>query len=380
MGTNNTNIGVKQVKKYIKIPDRRLISGLLYVNVVNHVDNDNSDDFMQEVADASSIPDTIGHSNSFSDNASDFHNPGSANRNSYKHSFADYDCFVFYVCGGMSLTGGVFNPHSKYVMNMPQDGITRGLLAESGGVTRWTTDGSFPTGFGASTQNWDNADVAATWYLNAEPGDKCSHFVKHHLISRINNGSGHAKADTAGALFYKHRGQPQVEYKASSIYNEANAPTKTNTNVLSHGVYDIVDTAGTSIGSAGLPTKPGDPESHDSYEQPTNLGDFSGDDPNTYYAPVDKIAIYGTHRFEPVSHSTSYGGGDGNSCYSTNHADAVHVTDWWDLVIDIGIRGNNTSTNSWNTSKQLFKTQTNVFFQPFGETADFDISDTAHTS
>ena len=93
MGSPNTNIGVKQIKKYIKIPDRRLISGLLYVNVVNHLDNDaSSDDFIQTIADAGSVPDTIGHSNAFSDNASDFHNPGTENRAGFRQSFADYDC------------------------------------------------------------------------------------------------------------------------------------------------------------------------------------------------------------------------------------------------------------------------------------------------
>tara|TARA_R110002050_G_scaffold300634_1_gene471106 strand:+ start:2087 stop:3220 length:1134 start_codon:yes stop_codon:yes gene_type:complete len=377
MGSPNTNIGVKQIKKYIKIPDRRLISGLLYVNVVNHLDNDaSSDDFIQTIADAGSVPDTIGHSNAFSDNASDFHNPGTENRAGFRQSFADYDCFVFYVCGGMSLTGGVFNPHSDYRMSMPANGVTEGLLvADGSGGYKWTADGNL----GGVQASWNTADANAVWYLDAKPGDKCTHFIKHHLISRVNNGSGHVKDDTAGELFYKHRGQPKVEYRASSIHNESTgAVDKVPQYVLSHGIYDIVDTQGTSIGEGGLATIPEDPDDLDSNVLPTNLGDFTGDDPNTYFAPVDKIAIYGTHRFVPISHTTTADGG--HTCWSTNHASAVHVSDWWDLVIDIGIRGNNTGTSSWTTTKQLFKTQTNVFFQPFGETADFDISDTAHTS
>ena len=35
------------VKKYIKIPDRRLISGFVTVNVIHHDDNDAHDDAME---------------------------------------------------------------------------------------------------------------------------------------------------------------------------------------------------------------------------------------------------------------------------------------------------------------------------------------------
>ena len=35
MGAVNNNVQIWQIEKFIKIPDRRLISGLLYVNVVN---------------------------------------------------------------------------------------------------------------------------------------------------------------------------------------------------------------------------------------------------------------------------------------------------------------------------------------------------------
>ena len=38
-----------------------------------------------------------------------------------------------------------------------------------------------------------------------------------------------------------------------------------------------------------------------------------------------------------------------------------------------------TNTNS-TADKEFFKTRTNVFFQPFGETASFSFSDSVHTS
>ena len=39
-----TGYEIVGVKKYIKIPDRRLISGFLNVNIINHSDNDSSKD------------------------------------------------------------------------------------------------------------------------------------------------------------------------------------------------------------------------------------------------------------------------------------------------------------------------------------------------
>ena len=39
MGVSTNNKRTLQEFRYIKIPDRRLISGLLYINVVNHEDN-----------------------------------------------------------------------------------------------------------------------------------------------------------------------------------------------------------------------------------------------------------------------------------------------------------------------------------------------------
>ena len=99
MGVQNTNQRVEQVKKFIKMPDRRLISGLLYVNVVNHNNNDSKDDFIQqlhdaETASAGSVSNAIKYSNSFaqsgtspfSDAFKGFQNRG---RDLMKHSFAE---------------------------------------------------------------------------------------------------------------------------------------------------------------------------------------------------------------------------------------------------------------------------------------------------
>ena len=109
-------------------------------------------------------------------------------------------------------------------------------------------------------------------------------------------------------------------------------------------------------------------------------GGGSNDDGNTYYSPVDTIKIYGKHRliFESHDHPS-----DGSTVWSHSSLNAAHVQTWWDLVIDIGLRGNNpdaTSAQSAVSDKAVVRPQINVSFQPFGETADFSISDSAHTS
>ena len=106
-------------------------------------------------------------------------------------------------------------------------------------------------------------------------------------------------------------------------------------------------------------------------------GVISDHDGNTYFSPVDTIKIYGTHRLVWDKHQLL-----GQRIYSHQGARSAHATDFWDLVIDIGLRGNNPGGSGGysNPNKSLVKPQINIMFQPFGETAEFDVSETAHTS
>ena len=395
MGVQNTNQRIEQVKKYIKIPDRRLISGLLYVNVVNHNDNDSSNDFIQELYDAEqasagSVSNSIKYSNSFaqegtspfSDAFKGFQNRG---RSGMKHSFADYDCFLFFIAGGMSLTGGAVAPSGLTTLSggSALASSTPAFASESGGNYYWVTGGAQLT----------SADLSATWYVQRDNpyGDYCSHFVKYHLISRINNASGHGlnKFTDGRNVFYKSRPVHRQTYTCpAGDVNLADSSTVTNEYVLSNGKYATTDTLGADLGTQAYATI-GTGNSNANFKkisedvvttgetQNTDGSIASGTEGNTYYSPVDKIKIYGLHNFTPASHTVG-----STACWSTAGTGAVHDTDFWSLVIDVGLRGNNPGNNGSDTTanKALLKSQVNVSFQPFGETQTFNVADAIHTS
>jgi len=375
MGYTNNNIQIEQIKKYIKVPDRRLISGILYVNVVNHNDNDSSDDFVQQCYDknsegSSALEDSIKYSNSFADSSNATQTLANRGRANMKHSFADYDCFMFYVCGGMSLSGGAVAPSGLTTLSggSALASATPAFASESGGNYYWVTGGAQLT----------SADLSATWYVqrNNPYGDYCSHFVKYHLISRINNASGHDLA-TNGSLFFKHLPTLTKKWTTASLTHSADPPNVSDEYILSHGTYDTTNSLGASLGASSTVSL-GTGNSNSDFEEIDNSADGDiNDDGNTYFSPVDRIAIYGHHNFAPASHTVG-----STACWSTAGTGAVHDTDFWSLVIDIGLRGSNASGSSsaGSSSKAIMKSQVNVSFQPFGETQTFNVSDSAHTS
>ena len=215
----------------------------------------------------------------------------------------------------------------------------------------------------------------------------------------MNNASGHEQ-DDAGAdeLFFKHRPAQRTKWAqpGNKDTNDSTAAVLTDEWILSEGIYSTRDTKETVLDKTSLvghPTGdiPGGGGDHDAYVQMKTKVGVPGDDPptapgHTYYAPVDKIKIYGKHRMSEDIHEDA-----GKTLFVSSMAGAraEHVTDWWDLVIDIGIRGNNPNdgaistvdgNSNFSTDKQIMDTQVNVAFHPFGETADFDISETQHTS
>ena len=365
------------------MPDRRLISGLLYINVINHNENDDKDDFIQQCNDhATSGSDKIKYSDAFVDPSGTWDAWKDRGRTNMKHSFADYDCFVFHVAGGMSLSGGIMGPTSANTVYNSEAALV--LAGYVNGISgNWIVDDT--DGTGNYAKNWTKLDDNS----GDNPfGDACSHFIKYHLVSRINNASGHSLNAVTGTnpLFYKSRPIHRQTYHTSSaaVSNIADPATVSNEYVLSHGIYDDKDTQGTSLTTNYVATDGAGGSGFYRIESSIRTaGETAGggnDDGNTYYSPVDTIKIYGKHRliFESHAHPS-----DGSVVWSHSSLNAAHVTTWWDLVIDIGLRGNNpnaTSVQSVVSTKSVMRPQINVSFQPFGETADFSIADTEHTS
>ena len=398
MAVDKNNKAAYRELRYIKIPDRRLISGFLTINVVSHNDNDAQNDFNQAVHEKhdsgpTALANEIKYSDTFTGTNStpDFNSTQDRGRDGMKHSFADYDCFVFHVAGGMSLSGGISTPES---------GVTSysgaSALSSAGFIT-----GSDPYYWSDTSVQLTSAELSGTWYkknsdnVSNPLGDYCSHFIKYHLISRINNSSGHGLDQEASSqrVYAKHRPIHRQTYghaALGAVNNRLSTAVVSNEYVLSHGVYDTEDSQGTDLGASSYTTL-GEGRSSGTNQNFVKIettgrttgevqdssGNLTNADGNTYFNPVDIIKIYGTHRLKFDSHSAL-----GNTIWSHNGARAVHDTDFWDLVIDIGLRGNNPSgSSSFGTpDKSLVKPQINVMFQPFGETAEFDISTSQHSS
>ena len=392
MGLQTNGKFVHQEFRYIKIPDRRLLSGLLYVNVVNHNANDDQDDFMQQCHDHA-VSNGIKYSSSFSENGTAFTSFQDRGREEMKHSFADYDCFVFHVAGGMTLSGGIMSPtttHTTYSGSSLSSDLHNNGFASSG---TWV-DGSGSLG-DLTGQSW----TTLTNTSGENPfGDACSHFLKYHLLSRINNASGHGLYQTDQPQYFKHRAMHKQTYNSpsnSATHNTAlPVGTVTNEYVLSNGIYDDTDSHGTDLGMASYATI-GHGGSTNFQRLKSNVrnngetqasdGDLTEKDGETYYSPVDTVKIYGKHHLVIESHNNGIPIGQAN--HRTIYCVKEHITTFWDLVIDIGLRGNNPAANTANgaaaqtdSDKSILRPQINVSFQPFGETASFDISETPHTS
>ncbi len=403
MGLQKDNKQVYQEYRYIKIPDRRLISGFLHINVVNHNANDAQNDFNQSVHESNSsgsLNNQIKYSDTFTgdDNSSgnivpDFHGTQDRGRDEMKHSFADYDCFVFHVAGGMSLSGGV---------SLPESGATlyNGAAAlKTAGFVSGTGTGLDPYVWIDNSQALNTAELTSRWWEHSDSssnpiGDYCSHFVKYHLISRINNASGHGLNQQAHSrpLYTKHRPIQRQTYTHDNIGNRLDPALVTNEYILSHGIYDTTNSIGEDLGmrsyatlgegrSSGTNngfTKIETVADRSAGESQASGGAITNHDGNTYFSPVDKISIYGKHKLTFDRH-TNIGG---DKIYSHEGKNSVHVQDFWDLVIDIGLRGNHpysTSSPFGTPNKSLLRPQINVMFQPFGETAEFDVSESQHT-
>ena len=316
------------ISKFCRVLPRRLISGFLSVNVVNAQAGTEKDDF-NEWAFTNPAPTDILTTNPFFGPGTVLTDPG---RTGKKLSFGDYDCFLFWVVGGMTLEtptiSGAGTASDTFLGDNNYDDETDDL---------WRT--------GTLTHN-------------------CQSFLKYHLVSRINNGYGHVaggNTDYAGTVALERR-----SYRSSATtINDTDTTATPGTHSCSGdaGKYQHF------IMSDGLWSA----ESHGGEV-------LSTDSKNTFFPPVENIEIYGIHYYNFVSQS-----GDLAVVYNTGHASHAHSTAFYDIVVKVSYRGfedgNATAPGSaTDADKQFFKTNTNIFFQPFGETANMSWDDSAHTS
>tara|TARA_Y100000361_G_scaffold133455_1_gene131709 strand:+ start:3729 stop:4763 length:1035 start_codon:yes stop_codon:yes gene_type:complete len=334
------------IKKYIKIKPRKLISGFLHINVINHSDNDDASEtgkfvdayeyYRGQLA-AGSL-----HANKHNADpwrAQAISNFADVSRSNKFLNFGDYDCLLFWVAGGMTLQEPLFTGSAKSTSFLSNGGYAD------------TTSGK--------------------WYEGID--DYCQNFIKYDLISRINNGYGHAALngdeDYNGTLAITKN-----EFRSDELGISGHDSTVTPPNYTATG--------GTNPNSHG-----GNFQKHivstGSY---SNSGDgdinLSNGNANTFFPPVQSVEVYGTHRLNIVSQTGTTPSGS-TELFSISTAGGYHHTDFWNLVIDIKMRGYDDTSPSSDPSqadKEWFKSRTNVFFQPFGETASFDVSDSEHTS
>tara|TARA_R110000823_G_C15874311_1_gene494446 strand:+ start:281 stop:1288 length:1008 start_codon:yes stop_codon:yes gene_type:complete len=325
------------IKKYIKIPPRRLISGFLHINVISHDDNDDKLDAYQWYRDeiVATTQETDWHSAQpwFGQAASVFDDEGRSNK---FLSFGDYDCLLFWVAGGMTIQTPLY------------------------------TGAPATTGYLSSNDFSDT--TAGSWFADA-PNDYCQNFIKYDLISRINNGYGHA------ALM------------GDELYQGTVAVTKNEFRSDVEGVsgHDSTVTAPNYGTGFGPNAHGGNFQKHimscGSHSTSATTGDgdidLSDGDKNTFFPPIQGVEVYGTHRLNIVTQESG-----GTTLHSHSAAGGYHLTDFWNLVIDIKLRGydDGWTSGSAEADKEWFKSRVNVFFQPFGETGNLLISESEHTS
>ena len=383
-------------KKDAKIKTRRLISGLLTVNVVHHSDNesttynsvgsptdgfdDANDEFFNHWdGSASGEKLAMQEGNPFNSYRTD-PNPSRAREG---HSFGDYDCLLYWVVGGMTLHPVMFTSSAQTQAELE----ALGLVDSATLSTNWNDD--------VTIAYHNNAYVdSENWYRTIT--HPCQHFFKTHLIGRMNNAYGNEtenqylpsgilsntwelNSNAYGQRIIEddddqdtddHLVLPGTDVSGSFVQAEVNAIRSGYSSrreglwqrhVLSNGVFSSGGTDGDSI------------------------YDLSTASNNTYFAPVESVEVYGKHQFliptRSMGGETVYSNGDTNAGGGTNYA---HTEDYFDMVVKINYASYDSDSSAANyvsvADKEFFKTRTNVFFQPFGETASFSFSDSVHTS
>lgn len=242
-------------KAYARVPIDRLISGLLTVNIRNSYDNSDGKDATNESyytnwpADPRVLPAGSMESNPYGDTRPPAPNASSASDNlasvdqtDSMQSFGDFDCFLFWVSGGMTLSS----------------------------TLTYGTQHVDPSGYAED----------GTWYEKiTDP--RCNSYIRSQLIGRSNNAYGHGAA-------YFQKGTLNMK-------TLADAETRDLDNIgdtyLEHGYHSeyVMNTTTYSDG-------------HAAHDNKWNLHTPAN---NIFYSPVESISITGSHRFAVATNTHS---------------------------------------------------------------------------
>jgi len=314
---------IPQYGKYIayaRVPPDRLLSGLLTVNIRNSYDNsDNKDDTNQAYYDhwdrlstgqKQSYP--YGDTQPLTDVSDVVQDPG---RGDKCQTFGDYDCFLFWVAGGMTL-------------------------------------GSLTYG---SSNSWEGPGGVDNGTLYASITDpRCNSYVRSHLIARSNNAHGHGR--DASQNYLKSIGIKKEKALVDDVVATA-ADTSTYGDDGIHTEYIYNNTMYSSF--------------HDPNDNKFSLENVGN---NTFYTPVRDVSIYGSHRFAKTDFTNPTGY---KNEVGTWYQVSYHDTTFWSLNVEVLLYGYIDGGGA-GTGAVADKIRTdyniNVFYQPFGETPELDFS------
>ena len=341
-----------------RIPHNRIITGLLYVIVRNSTGKDDFVDACFENWDpqqanggaTEDIPAELMTSTPFINAGSPVDDPAGGDaagqlRTGRNKSIGDYDVCCFHVTSAASL----------------------------GDAVPITSDSSPPiAGGGTNTENhyWTTGELRTQGMSNEHPNKwadswvhpKCQSFVRHTLLSRHNKSYGHStdywdySASGMERTRYFHDSDPASgQTPVAVVYPyTSNAQTDLSDNQLS--TDSMINTGKYDAGSG------------------TNLSfgsDLSAVTSNTWFSPLADVDIFGYHAFNASQNSQSAG-----DPRVTVHSAPSHNVTSYDLVVRLKLFSYTTS----GTTYVDFENRVNIFFQPFGETAQVKFDASSHSS
>lgn len=188
--------------------------------------------------------------------------------------------------------------------------------------------------------NYNYSDTTGGVWYTAVGHPKCQSWVRSRLISRFNNSYGHA------ALKHSYSTIPQQYWRGSVDGTQVSGgavSAEDQALLINNGRYE-------------------DPDNH--FEI-----DLSTPSNNDWSSPVADIQIFAKHVLDVSTNS------DTTEVLPDLYKMAQHPTTFWNLNVRIQFYSFDDGG-----SKAYYKSISNVFFQPFGETADFEFSSTEFTS